>query len=198
MSYTVGIKRRFLPGFRKIAVLAHSWENFRFLLNLVDGSQLVIPGFRVDAIKVYADFNDHLNLRREEQRRAAAEAELQALREKAEADRARNERVYKRVQAETTAPQQFTDRELFPIGHQETQRASEPQRQGINPFPQYTEQHSHGQESAQYPAQYADQTQPAQPSAQELEARRRANKRFADVFGSNGPAEEVGPRSPLS
>jgi hypothetical protein len=191
MSYTVGIKRRFLPGFRKIAVLAHSWENFRFLLNLVDGSQLVIPGFRVDAIKVYADFNDHLNLRREEQRRAAAEAELQALREKAEADRARNERVYKRVQAETTAPQQFTDRELFPSGHQETQRASEPQRQGINPFPQY-------EQTIQGATQYTDQTQPAQPSAQELEARRRANKRFADVFGSNGPAEEVGPRSPLS
>ena len=60
MSYTVGIKRRFWFGYRKIKVNAHDWQNWRFILNLEDGSQEHIPGFHLDSLKVYADFWNHL------------------------------------------------------------------------------------------------------------------------------------------
>lgn len=60
MSYTVGIKRRFLPGYRKVQVTAHDWKDFRFILNLSDGSQESIPGFQLTCLKVYADFWTHL------------------------------------------------------------------------------------------------------------------------------------------
>lgn len=57
MSYTVGIKRRILPGYRRVSVTAHSWEQGRFILNLSDGSQehVVAAG-----LKVYPDFWTHL------------------------------------------------------------------------------------------------------------------------------------------
>lgn len=60
MSYTVGIKRRFLPGYRKVQVTGHDWKDFRFILNLIDGSQESIPGFQLSSLKVYADFWTHL------------------------------------------------------------------------------------------------------------------------------------------
>jgi hypothetical protein len=62
MSYTVGIKRRFFPGYRKVQVTAHDWNNFRFILNLTDGSQEIIPGFSSRGVKVYADFWTHLHM----------------------------------------------------------------------------------------------------------------------------------------
>ncbi len=59
MSYTVGVKRRFFPGFKKYVVKAHDWKDFRFLLNLENGEQVQIPGFRCPAFKVCADFWIH-------------------------------------------------------------------------------------------------------------------------------------------
>lgn len=55
-GYTVGIKRRFFPGYTKFRVKAHSWESNRFILNLVTGEQIQIPGFQAPALKVYSDF----------------------------------------------------------------------------------------------------------------------------------------------
>ncbi len=60
MSYTIGLKRRFIPGYRKIRVKGHEWQNGRFILNLEDGSQDHIPGFSIPYLKVYADFWAHL------------------------------------------------------------------------------------------------------------------------------------------
>lgn len=62
MAYTIGIKRRFFPGYRKVRVTGHDWQNWRFILNLEDGSQEHIPGFAAPALKVYADFWTHLQM----------------------------------------------------------------------------------------------------------------------------------------
>ncbi len=64
MAYTIGIKRRWLPGYRKITVTGHEWQNWRFILNLTDGSQEHIPGFSTSVLKVYADFWTHLQIER--------------------------------------------------------------------------------------------------------------------------------------
>lgn len=64
MAYTIGIKRRFLPGYRKVQVKGHDWQNGRFILNLTDGSQLHIPGFQTPDVKVYPDFWTHLQFER--------------------------------------------------------------------------------------------------------------------------------------
>ncbi len=60
MSYTIGIKRRFLPGYQKVKVTGHDWQHGRFILNREDGSQDHIPGFSTPRLKVYADFWTHL------------------------------------------------------------------------------------------------------------------------------------------
>lgn len=60
MSYTVGIKRRYWFGYRKLRVTGHDWQNGRFLLNLEDGSQEHLPGFHLDGLRVYPDFWVHL------------------------------------------------------------------------------------------------------------------------------------------
>ncbi len=60
MSYTVGVKRNFWFGHRKVTVNGHDWQNGRFILNLTDGSQEHIPGFSTPGVKVYADFWTHL------------------------------------------------------------------------------------------------------------------------------------------
>lgn len=69
-GYTVGVKHRILPWYKKYQVKAHSWENFRFILNLVNGEQIYIPGFQATAVKVYANFWNHY--KREELRRQSA------------------------------------------------------------------------------------------------------------------------------
>ncbi len=60
MSYTIGVKRRLWFGYCKHEVNGHDWQNGRFILNLVDGSQIHIPGFQVPEIKVYPNFWTHL------------------------------------------------------------------------------------------------------------------------------------------
>lgn len=59
-GYTVSVKRRFLPGYKKYRVTSHSWENFRFIFNLASGEQLIIPGFKATAVKVHRDFWDYV------------------------------------------------------------------------------------------------------------------------------------------
>ncbi len=60
MSYTVGVKRRFWFGFDEYNVNAHGFEGGRFILNLVDGSQIHVPTFHTPRLKVYANFWIHL------------------------------------------------------------------------------------------------------------------------------------------
>lgn len=67
ISYTVGVRRRFLPIFRKYVVTGHDTENMpsgaRLHLVLADGSQLAIPGIDRRVFKVYPDYrNAQLNL----------------------------------------------------------------------------------------------------------------------------------------
>lgn len=78
MSYTVGIKRRFLPGFKAYKVKSHDWQNFRFVLELEEGGELHIPGFQAPSLKVYPDFWTHLhNLRAQIPQRAPAPQPIQ-------------------------------------------------------------------------------------------------------------------------
>lgn len=72
--YTVGIKRRFWFGYRKVMVTGHDWQNGRFILNLVDRSQEHIPGFAVPILKVYNDFWTHIAQIEQERKIAAFEA----------------------------------------------------------------------------------------------------------------------------
>ncbi len=58
--YTIGIKKWW--GYEKHSVSKHSWENFRFIFDLADGSQLIVPGFKAAGVKVFADFHEHVEL----------------------------------------------------------------------------------------------------------------------------------------
>lgn len=59
IAYTVGIKRRFLPGFRKYTVTYHDTdEHMRLHMQLTDGSQIVVPGLHRQALKVYPDYRN--------------------------------------------------------------------------------------------------------------------------------------------
>lgn len=60
MAYTVGLKKWW--GYQKLSVNRHSWENFRFIFDLADGSQLIVPGFKASGVKVYSDFWKHVEL----------------------------------------------------------------------------------------------------------------------------------------
>jgi hypothetical protein len=59
--YTVGVKRRFWFGYREFEVKAHTWQGDRLVLNLLDGSELHVPGVRSVPIKVYPNFWIHLH-----------------------------------------------------------------------------------------------------------------------------------------
>lgn len=58
ISYTVGIKRRFLPLFKRYSVTGHDTDSGCLLLNLTDGSQLSVPGVTQKVIKVYPDYRN--------------------------------------------------------------------------------------------------------------------------------------------
>lgn len=75
MSYTIGIKKWW--GFEKYDVTRHSWENFRFIFDLADGSQLIVPGFKASGVKVFKNFWDHVGA----QNRAQAAVELAKIQE---------------------------------------------------------------------------------------------------------------------
>lgn len=61
MSYTVGVKRRFWFGYRRVMVTGHDWQNGRFILNRTDGAQEHIPGFSAPVVRVYPDFWTHIS-----------------------------------------------------------------------------------------------------------------------------------------
>lgn len=114
MSYTVGIKRRFWPGYRLVQVTGHSWENFRFILNLTDGSQIVIPGFQAGGIKVYPDFKSHIAVLEDARRKADEDLhqrhlELEARYRKQAEYEAHAHAEYQRVREFETVPESFPE-----------------------------------------------------------------------------------------
>lgn len=62
VSYTLGVKRRFLPGYRKFRTLGHKNETvgaeIRLVIRTVDGALVTIPDVAKREIKVYPDFNN--------------------------------------------------------------------------------------------------------------------------------------------
>lgn len=60
LCYTVGIKRRFLPGYRKFKVTAHEWDTTRIeqvlVLTLANGG-FVSCGMHGREMRVYADYH---------------------------------------------------------------------------------------------------------------------------------------------
>jgi len=61
MSYTLGIKRRFWPGYTKYRVTAHETDynanEIRLIIHLADGSKMVIPNMDRRVFKLYPDFS---------------------------------------------------------------------------------------------------------------------------------------------
>ena len=80
-GYTVGLKRRFWPGSSKVKVTRHSWENFRFILDLADGSQELVPGFSCRGLKVYPDFWAYMAFLKSQDRPAREPAPLEIKKE---------------------------------------------------------------------------------------------------------------------
>lgn len=58
--YTIGIKRRFWFGYRKVLVGGHSYQADRLILNRINGAQEHITGVPVPNFMVYPDFLVHL------------------------------------------------------------------------------------------------------------------------------------------
>lgn len=61
-SYTIGIKRRFLPFYQKYKVLGHKTEMLgqsgRLVMTMVDGSTLTIPEIGKRFLRVYPDYDN--------------------------------------------------------------------------------------------------------------------------------------------
>lgn len=57
--YTVGLKRRFLPGFKKYWVRDHSTAGDSLVLVLADLTQIAIHGLAGRMIAVFPDYQDH-------------------------------------------------------------------------------------------------------------------------------------------
>jgi hypothetical protein len=171
VSYTIGIKRRFIPGYTKYRAVRHSWENFRFLVDLEDGSQLVIPGFRAEGLKVYPDFKTHIQ-------------DLESRKRLADFERAEQDRKYhEAIERERVAG---LPRQAQPlVQHVEQQPWLGDRPTGI---------------AHQPPVQaYQDKYQQTyQPSAEEVEAKRRASEHVQRILGGDGPSAGLAPRSSLS
>jgi hypothetical protein len=56
LPYHVGIKRRFLPGFRKISVLSHSFTQDGLELHRADGVQEMVTNLVLRRWVVYPDY----------------------------------------------------------------------------------------------------------------------------------------------
>lgn len=104
--YTVGVKRRFLPGYTKYRVTAHksqfdlngySLRIPRLVLTLADGSELALPGALDRGIIIYPDFKSGLD---------RLESEAQEKLERAEADEAI--KLYEAFKASKQAGQQMS------------------------------------------------------------------------------------------
>lgn len=57
--YTIGLARRFWFT-KRLAVTGHKWENFRYIFQLRDGSELSVPGFRAEGVTVYPDIKAYM------------------------------------------------------------------------------------------------------------------------------------------
>lgn len=61
-SYTIGIKRRFLPFYRKFRVFGHKNEtvgqDVRLVMTMVDGSTLAVPDIAKRFLRVYPDYDN--------------------------------------------------------------------------------------------------------------------------------------------
>ncbi len=61
LCYTVGIKRRVMPGYRKFTVFGHRSEkigdSYRLVLKCEDGSLVAVPALAKKEIKVYPDYD---------------------------------------------------------------------------------------------------------------------------------------------
>lgn len=91
--YTIGIKRKFLPGYRLFSVTHHDNETIdgrtRLILNCADKSVVVVPDIAGRGVKVFPDY--HYAVTQKEQNEAARAA----LREEIRAE----------VRFQTAAPQ---------------------------------------------------------------------------------------------
>ena len=60
LSYTVGVKRRFLPFYKKYSVVGHTNESLagstRLVLNMRGGSVIVIPEIHKKYVQIYPDY----------------------------------------------------------------------------------------------------------------------------------------------
>lgn len=56
IAYTIGVKRRFLPGYRKFQCVHHSMDNDGLELHLVDGSAVFLSALVVRGYKVYPNY----------------------------------------------------------------------------------------------------------------------------------------------
>jgi len=77
MSYTIGIKRKLGPGFKKHTVNTHYYDQDRIFLELSNGGQLSYPGLHSLTIQVYPDIWEHNRLL--ESRKAEEQAREQAI-----------------------------------------------------------------------------------------------------------------------
>lgn len=68
LSYTVGVKRTFLPGYTKYHVLKHDNETVgnttRLNLHCIDGSIVGIPDIAQKQIILYSNFNTAVHTQR--------------------------------------------------------------------------------------------------------------------------------------
>jgi hypothetical protein len=57
IAYTVGVKRRFLPGYRKFSCVHHAMDHDGLELHLVDGSAVFMPTLILRGYKVYPNYS---------------------------------------------------------------------------------------------------------------------------------------------
>lgn len=67
-AYTIGIRPRYLPFFKKYRVLKHSNEaigsTIRLNLHCADGALIGIPDIAKQTIKLYPDYNESMQKQR--------------------------------------------------------------------------------------------------------------------------------------
>lgn len=82
--YTVGIKRRFLPGYRRFKVEHHEHElvgaSIRLVLQCADKSIVAIPHVADLGVKIFPDYDYAVTMKQR------AQAEVAAIKEEAKAE----------------------------------------------------------------------------------------------------------------
>lgn len=89
LAYTIGIKRRFLPFYKRYSVYGHKTEvlagNVRLVMKLDDGSTLTVPEIAKRQLKVYPDY-DNAIANQEKWKRGQASPVPSAATEEAQTD----------------------------------------------------------------------------------------------------------------